>query len=44
MTSGKIGELSQVPYAEPTWLRSGFHSPYYKEVRGVRGVGGLVLK
>jgi Cytochrome b5-like Heme/Steroid binding domain len=23
--------LSQVPYAEPTWLASGFHSPYYNE-------------
>ena len=27
------GSLSQVPYAEPTWLSDGFHSPYYKEVR-----------
>jgi hypothetical protein len=26
------GELSQVPYAEPTWLAQGFHSPYYNEV------------
>ncbi|KAF8656808.1 hypothetical protein AX16_002358 [Volvariella volvacea WC 439] len=26
-----IGALSSVPYAEPTWLSSGFHSPYYKE-------------
>ena len=24
-------EISQVPYAEPTWLASGFHSPYYNE-------------
>ncbi|KAJ7727923.1 acyl-CoA dehydrogenase/oxidase [Mycena metata] len=23
------GEVSQVPYAEPTWLASGFQSPYY---------------
>ena len=26
------GELSAVPYAEPTWLSKGYHSPYYKEV------------
>jgi len=26
------GELSHVPYAEPTWLSDGFHSPYYNEV------------
>ncbi|KAG8918275.1 hypothetical protein FRC02_002492 [Tulasnella sp. 418] len=25
------GELSPVPYAEPTWLSKGYHSPYYKE-------------
>lgn len=23
--------LSSVPYAEPTWLSEGFHSPYYNE-------------
>lgn len=38
MTSGEIGQLSLVPYAEPTWLSAEFHSPYYKEVRGIRGV------
>ncbi|KAI6008105.1 acyl-CoA dehydrogenase/oxidase [Pisolithus orientalis] len=27
----KIGELSQVPYAEPTWLSPGYHSPYYSD-------------
>lgn len=26
------GALSKVPYAEPTWLTPGFHSPYYKDV------------
>ncbi|KAJ6619673.1 acyl-CoA dehydrogenase [Mycena sp. CBHHK59/15] len=26
-----IGALSQVPYAEPTWLNAGFHSPYYTD-------------
>ncbi|KAJ6462050.1 acyl-CoA dehydrogenase [Mycena vitilis] len=26
-----IGALSEVPYAEPTWLSAGFHSPYYTE-------------
>ncbi|KAI0922057.1 hypothetical protein AcW1_004131 [Taiwanofungus camphoratus] len=25
------GEASQVPYAEPSWLASGFFSPYYNE-------------
>lgn len=24
-------EVSTVPYAEPTWLSKGFHSPYYNE-------------
>lgn len=24
-------EVSRVPYAEPTWLNDGFHSPYYNE-------------
>ena len=27
------GEINKVPYAEPSWLVEGFHSPYYKEVR-----------
>lgn len=26
------GELSLVPYAEPTWLSEGYHSPYFNEV------------
>ncbi|KAG6375020.1 hypothetical protein JVT61DRAFT_3799 [Boletus reticuloceps] len=25
------GALSRVPYAEPTWLSAGFHSPYYND-------------
>lgn len=25
------GEVSKVPYAEPSWLADGFHSPYYNE-------------
>ncbi|KAJ7707784.1 acyl-CoA dehydrogenase/oxidase [Mycena rosella] len=25
-----VGSLSAVPYAEPTWLSPGYHSPYYK--------------
>ncbi|KAF9645568.1 acyl-CoA dehydrogenase NM domain-like protein [Thelephora ganbajun] len=25
------GEVSLVPYAEPTWLTPGYHSPYFKE-------------
>jgi len=28
-----VGGLSEVPYAEPTYLSKGFHSPYYSEVR-----------
>lgn len=27
------GSLSNVPYAEPGWLNTGFKSPYYKQVR-----------
>jgi len=27
------GELSKVPYAEPTWLTPGYFSPYFKDVR-----------
>ena len=31
---GRIaGELSKVPYAEPTWLSPGYYSPYYSEVK-----------
>ncbi|KAJ7475784.1 acyl-CoA dehydrogenase/oxidase [Mycena latifolia] len=26
-----VGSLSGVPYAEPTWLTPGYHSPYYKD-------------
>ncbi|KAF8071704.1 acyl-CoA dehydrogenase [Lyophyllum atratum] len=26
-----LGALSKVPYAEPTWLTQGYHSPYYKD-------------
>lgn len=26
------GEISTVPYAEPTWLTKGYFSPYFKEV------------
>ncbi|GLB40182.1 putative acyl-CoA dehydrogenase, N-terminal domain [Lyophyllum shimeji] len=25
------GALSRVPYAEPTWLTEGYHTPYYKD-------------
>ncbi|KAG5642429.1 hypothetical protein DXG03_002803 [Asterophora parasitica] len=29
---GRItGEISGVPYAEPTWLTAGYHSPYFTE-------------
>ncbi|KAI9568284.1 acyl-CoA dehydrogenase/oxidase [Boletus coccyginus] len=26
-----VGEISQVPYAEPTWLTPGYFSPYYSD-------------
>ncbi|KAH7928080.1 acyl-CoA dehydrogenase NM domain-like protein [Leucogyrophana mollusca] len=29
--SREVGELSDVPYAEPTWLSAGYYSPYFKE-------------
>lgn len=28
-----VGEISKVPYAEPTWLVDGYHNPYYTDVR-----------
>ena len=28
----RIGDISKVPYAEPTWLTEGYYSPYYTEV------------
>ncbi|KAG5354115.1 hypothetical protein C0989_007476 [Termitomyces sp. Mn162] len=31
MHSRIVGELSKVPYAEPTWLSDGYFSPYYTE-------------
>ncbi|KAJ7158824.1 acyl-CoA dehydrogenase/oxidase [Mycena filopes] len=31
ITTPAPGSLSAVPYANPTWLSEGFHSPYYKE-------------
>lgn len=35
------GALSEVPYAEPSWLSTGYSSPYYKEVSRL-GLCGLV--
>ncbi|KAH7912807.1 acyl-CoA dehydrogenase/oxidase [Hygrophoropsis aurantiaca] len=29
--SREVGLLSDVPYAEPTWLSAGYYSPYFKE-------------
>jgi len=31
IVSNVPGQLSEVPYAEPTWLSKGYHTPYYKE-------------
>lgn len=31
ITSNTQGAISRVPYAEPTWLNEGFHSPYYTD-------------
>jgi len=31
ITSRVVGELSKVPYAEPTWVSDGYYSPYFKE-------------
>ncbi|KAF7312329.1 Acyl-CoA dehydrogenase [Mycena indigotica] len=31
IVSRVTGELSKVPYAEPTWLVEGYHSPYFTE-------------
>lgn len=32
------GEISLVPYAEPTWLTPGHYSPYFKEVCAVHNI------
>ena len=32
ITGTVTGELSKVPYAEPTWLANGYFSPYFKQV------------
>ncbi|KZV64424.1 acyl-CoA dehydrogenase NM domain-like protein [Peniophora sp. CONT] len=31
ITSRVVGQVSDVPYAEPTWLAKGFKSPYYND-------------
>ena len=35
--SNVVGELSDVPYAEPTWLSKGYYSPYYNEASFLDG-------
>lgn len=37
MPSINSGAISKVPYAEPTWLVEGYHSPYYTEARAHMG-------
>ena len=32
INTNPAGSLSDVPFAEPTWLSKGYHSPYYNEV------------
>ena len=39
ITGRLVGGLSAVPYAEPTYLSKGFHSPYYTEVRAAAAAG-----
>lgn len=39
----KVAEAATVPYAEPTWLSKGYHSPYYTEVDQRDLVSVLVL-
>lgn len=35
---GKLpGQLSEIPYAEPSWLSKGYHSPYFKDVSLLEG-------
>lgn len=38
-----VGELSKVPYAEPTWLSEGYHSPYYTDVLILQSSHGIEL-
>lgn len=40
MYSRELGKLSDVPYAEPTWLSAGYYSPYYKEVDFTPNISG----
>jgi hypothetical protein len=38
-----VGEISDVPYAEPTWLSAGYHSPYYTEVSSFTIISAEIL-
>ncbi|KAI0064741.1 acyl-CoA dehydrogenase NM domain-like protein [Artomyces pyxidatus] len=31
LVSREVGQVSRVPYAEPTWLADGYYSPYFKD-------------
>jgi hypothetical protein len=41
MYSRELGKLSDVPYAEPTWLSVGYYSPYFKEVNCTANIYGF---
>lgn len=37
------GAISKVPYAEPTWLAEGYHSPYFTDVSAWIYLSGLFV-
>ena len=37
------GTISKVPYAEPTWLAEGYHSPYFSDVSAWIYLSGLFV-
>ena len=41
--SRMLGELSKIPYAEPTWLSDGYYSPYYSEVLNMHDIHSIFV-